>query len=231
MEPTLDKPAQSEQDQYGLEVLSDTGSRSAYNWKTEKAQQQDPSHTINVLLVYSLPFGRGQKFSTGAKPVDALIGGWNMSSITTFRTGPLLGTIGAACNLPNAGGCYADYAPGVAASSVRINGDYGSGDVRSTPYLSKAAFQSPAAFTYGNTPRTGVFGIRGPSNYNESMSLKREIKIHENWKFAIQADAINVFNFTRFASPNLNITASNFGLITGIVSSPRVVQLNARLSF
>ena len=110
----------------------DTDSRSAYNWKTEKAQQQDPTHTINVLLVYTLPFGN-EKFTAGAKAVDAVISGWQISSITTFGSGSLLSTIAASCNLPNAGSCYADYAPGVAASSVRINGDYGSGDVRSTP--------------------------------------------------------------------------------------------------
>ena len=37
-------------------------------------------------------------------------------------------SIGAACNLPNAGTCYADFNPGFT-GAVRINGDYGDGDV------------------------------------------------------------------------------------------------------
>ena len=90
---------------------------------------------------------------------------------------------------------------------------------------------SPASFTYGNTPRTGAFGLRGPSNSNQSVSLKREFPIHENWKLSLQADALNVFNLVRFGSPNLNITNANFGKITGVSNSPRVVQIVGRFSF
>ena len=63
------------------------------------------------------------------------------------------------------------------------------------------------------------------------MSLKREFVLHEGIKFSLQADAFNVFNWVRFASPNLNITNANFGRITGVANSPRAVQFNARISF
>lgn len=208
----------------------DTGSRSAYNWKTEKAQQVDPSHTLNVLFVYSLPFGKGRSLTSTHRAVEGLISGWQVSGITTFRSGILFGIIASSCNLPNAGGCYADYAPGFT-GDVRINGDYGSGDVRSRSYVNRAAFAIPAAFTYGNTPRTGSYGLRGPSNSNQSVSLKREFAVTERYKFSIQADALNVFNLVRFGMPNLNITSANFGQITTLANSPRVVQLNARFSF
>ena len=196
----------------------DAGARSAYNWRTEKAQQVDPSHVINALFVYSLPFK------------SKLLAHWQLSGITTFRSGQLFGTIAANCLLPNAGGCYADYNPGFN-SPVRINGDYGSGDVRGTSYVDRAAFAIPAAFNYGNTPRTGAFGLRGPSNSNQSLSLKREFVLHEGIKFSLQADAFDVFNWVRFAAPNLNITNANFGRITGVANSPRAVQFNGRISF
>jgi hypothetical protein len=215
---------------YAKAFSDDTGSRSAYNWKTEKAQQIDPAHTINVLFVYALPFGKGQSVASQNSAVNAIIGGWLISGITTYRSGQLFGNIVASCNLPNAGGCYADYAPGFT-GDVRINGNYGSGDVRTTPYVNKAAFANPAAFTYGTTPRNGAYGLRGPSNSNQSLSVKREFAIREHWKLAIQADALNVFNWVRFAVPNLNITSANFGLITATANSPRVVQLNARFNF
>src|SRR5262249_30315174 len=116
---------------------------------------------------------------------------------------------------------------------VRINGNYGSGDVRTTAYLNKSAFTSPAAFTYGNTPRTGPYDLRGPSNSNQNVSLKREFAITERYKVAVQADALNVFNWVRFANPNLTVTSANFGQITSIVTggAPRVLQLNARFTF
>jgi hypothetical protein len=207
----------------------DTGSRSAYNWKIEKAQQTDPSHNVNVLLLYSLPLGTGQRWAHGSKVVDAVVGHWQVSSITTYRSGTLFGTIGASCNTPSAGSCYADYNSAFS-GPVRINGAYGSGDVRSAVYLDINAFKNPAAFTYGTTPRTGVFGLRGPSNSNENVSLRREFAIHESWKLTFVADALNVFNWVRFGMPNLSITSTSFGKITGVSNSPRVVQLTMRLT-
>lgn len=209
----------------------DTGSRSAYNWKIEKAQQVDPANAINVLLVYTLPFNNGQHLQGVHRAVGMLISNWQLSGITTYRSGTLFGTIGAACNTPNAGSCYASYNPAFN-GPVRIGGDYGSGDVKgSAVYLDKNAFVSPATFTYGDTPRTGAFGLRGPSNSNESISLRRDFAIREKWKFSLQADALNAFNWVRFAMPNLVITNSNFGKITGVANSPRVVQLVARFNF
>ena len=208
----------------------DTGSRSAYNWGIERAQQVDPTNTLNILFVYALPFGKGQIGGGQSRVVQGIISGWQVSGISTFRSGSRFGTIAASCNLPNAGGCYADYAANFS-GNVRINGDYGSGDVRTATYVNKAAFANPAAFNYGNTPRTGAFELRGPSNSNQSFSLKREFQVRESWKLALQADALNVFNWVRFAIPNLNITSANFGQITAIANSPRVVQLNMRFSF
>lgn len=207
----------------------DTGSRSAYNWKIEKAQQTDPSHTVNVLLLYALPFGKGQRWASGSKAADLLAGHWQISSVTTYRSGTLFGTIGATCNTPNAGSCYADYNAAFN-GPVRINGDYGSGDVRSAVYLDANAFKVPAAFTYGTTPRTGAYNLRGPSNSNENVSLRRDFPIQETWKLTFVADALNVFNWVRFGMPNLTITNSSFGKITGVSNSPRVVQLSLRLT-
>lgn len=114
---------------------------------------------------------------------------------------------------------------------MRIHGAYGSGDVRSAVYLDINAFKNPAAFTYGTTPRTGAYGLRGPSNSNENVSLRRELVIHDRWKLVIVADALNVFNWVRFGMPNLTITNANWGKITGVANSPRVVQFTARLNF
>jgi hypothetical protein len=207
----------------------DTGSRGAYNWKIEKAQQVDPSHNVNVLLVYALPFGKGRRWASSGNALQRVVGGWQVSSITTYRSGTLFGTIGAACNTPQAGSCYADYNPAFS-GPVRINGNYGSGDVRSAVYLDINAFKSPAPYTYGTTPRNGVFGLRGPSNSNENVSLRKEFAIRESWKLAIVADALNVFNWVRFSVPNLTITNTSFGKITGVANSPRVVQFSMRLT-
>lgn len=144
-----------------------------------------------------------------------------------------MGTIGAACNLPNAGGCYANYNPGFS-GPVRINGGYGSGDLLGAnppTFLDKDAFASPAAFTYGNTPRTGVFGLQEPGSFGTDLSLRREFVIREPLRFIFQADAINAFNQVYFLPPPTNITSSNFGKIAGQSNRPRELQLSARVTF
>jgi hypothetical protein len=224
-------------------ALDDTGanavtgqtatSRTAYNWITEKAVTQLPAHTLNLLFVYELPFGKHHKLTGGSAVIENIIGGWQTSGIVTYRSGTLIGTIAAACNLPNAGGCYANYNPAFS-GAVRINGGYGSGDLLgSNPpaFLDKNAFASPAAYTYGNTPRTGAFGIENPGSYNADLSLRRTFPIHESIKLTFQADAINALNLVNFSAPPTNITSSNFGKISGQSNRPRTLQLSARFSF
>ena len=208
----------------------DAGSRGAYNWKTEKAQQIDPAHTVNVLMVYTLPFGKGQHFDPVNPVLRKVVGNWQISSITTYRSGQLFGIFTTNCNTPNAGSCYASYNRAFD-GPVHIGGDYGSGDVRSAVYLDRNAFIQPAPFTYGDTPRTGAYGLRGHSNSNESVSLKRDFVVREGWKLALQADALNVFNWVQFANPNIATNNANFGKITGVANTPRVLQLVARFNF
>ena len=211
-------------------VMDDTaGARSAYNWVTEKAvATQDINHIVNGTFVYQLPFG-----SQANPVVRHLVRGWQISGITQFSTGQPLGAIGAACNLPNAGGCYADYNRGFS-GPARINGDYGTGDILGAAppsFIDRNAFASPAAFNYGDTPRTLAFGLRGTHRVNQDLSLRREFKIREALRFSIQADAINAFNLVYFGGINTGITNASFGRVSSQSNSPRTVQLAARVEF
>ena len=208
------------------------GSRTAYNLKNEKARTQLPPHVLNFLFVYQLPFGKGKMLGKNAI-LDAVVGHWQLSGITTYRDGTPIGTILGACNLPNAGNCYANYVFGFT-GSPRINGAFGSGDLLgSNPpaFLDKNAFASPAAFTYGDTPRTGAYGLSNPALYGQDLSLKRNFPIHESIALALQVDAINAFNIVTFAAPALNVTSANFGKITATANGPRSLQLSARITF
>ena len=200
------------------------GSRSAYNWRTEKALSLYAPQTFNMLYVYKLPFDKGNPM------VRAAVHGWQLSGITQWAAGTPLNSVTGTCNLPNAGSCYADYNSAFT-GPVRINGGFGSGDVLSTSYLDKNAFANPAAFTYGTTSRTYAYGLRSPATYSQSLSLKREFPIREGIKLAFQADAFNPFNWVVFAGPNVSISSAAFGKITATTSSPRVIQFNARVSF
>lgn len=91
--------------------------------------------------------------------------------------------------------------------------------------------QSPASFTYGNTPATGAYGLRNPHFFNQDLTLSRNFQVRENLKFAFGADAFNMFNNVRFGSITTNITSASFGKVGAQVNLPRVFQFKLRVEF
>jgi hypothetical protein len=156
-----------------------------------------------------------------------------VSSITRLRSGLPYGVIGATCNLPNAGGCRASYAPGYS-GNVRINGEWGSGDLLGARpvFLDAKAFRSPDPYSYGNTPGAGAYGLYGPGFWNEDVSVTRQFTISERIKLDFSAEAYNVTNAVAFNGPaSLDITNANFGRITSQQNSPRSMQGSLKLHF
>ncbi|MPZ17714.1 MAG: hypothetical protein GEV06_07370 [Luteitalea sp.] len=212
----------------------DLSVRSGYNREPDWAVgTNDQPHVLNAIVVYDLPFG-GEGQPGSANPlVRAIASGWQISGITQFRSGRPLGPIEAACNLPSAGTCYADFNPDFS-GSVRINGDYGDGDVLGVnppSYINRDAFVSPASFTYGNTSRTLAHDLRNPSFYNQDLSVRRDFRIGGGVKLMIGAEVFNVFNTVVFGDIQTNITNESFGQVGRQVNTPRVVQVKARIQF
>jgi hypothetical protein len=198
----------------------------------QKAQSVNPLNAVNVLFVYQLPVGENRAFSPNNTVLRAVASNWELSGITTYRSGLGLGFIGAACNLPNAGTCYANYNP-TFSGPVRINGKWGNHLLRGSPipYLASNAFVSPPAFTYGNTPRTLVDQIHGPSSYNQNLTLRRNFPIRETMLLTFQADTLNVFNWVNFANPSTTVTSASFGELTSQSNSPRIIQFGVKFTF
>lgn len=216
-------------------VMDDTaGNRSAYNWETEKAVAlQDITHIVNGIFVYQLPFGKGRQYEIGNPVLRFVASGWQISGITQFSTGQPLGPFTAPCNLPNAGNCYANYNRDFS-GPARINGDFGNGDLLGqapTTYIDRSSFSTPAAFTYGDTPRTLPYGLRGWHRFNQDFSLRRDFALRESWKISLQADAINAYNLSYFGGIAVDTASANFGRVSSQANTPRTIQLGARLEF
>lgn len=207
--------------------------RTGYNFAQDWAVGvNDQPHVWNAMVVYNLPFGAEGRAGSGNRIVRALAKGWQVSGITQFRSGRPLGVIGAACNLPNAGTCYADFNPNFA-GPARINGGYGAGDVLgATPpsYIDRTAFQSPAPYTFGTTPRTLAFNLRNPHFFNQDLSVKRDFRV-ARMKLGLGLDVFNLFNTVIFGGIQTNITNANFGRVSSQANTPRVGQLKLRLEF
>jgi hypothetical protein len=216
-------------------TLSDAGAgRSSYFWEIEKTHgESDRRHVFNALVVYQLPFGRGRAINPSNSVVRAVSSGWRVSSITRLRSGTPYGVIAGSCTLPNAGGCRASYNPAFT-GDVRIGGEWGSGDLLGVRprFLDPAAFRNPAAYTYGDTPGAGAYGLYNPGFWNEDLSLMRQFGITERLKVDLIAEAFNITNSVIFNGPaSLDINNANFGRITGVQNTPRSFQLALKLQF
>jgi len=209
--------------------------RNPFDYSLEKSRGAiDHRHVFQGTFSYQLPFSKGHSLYPTNAVLRAVAAGWNIAGVVTFASGAPLALTGSACNAGGIlGTCIPSYNPAFS-GNVRINGNYGDGNVTGsapTAYLDRTAFVAPAAYTVGNLPRTGVYGLNAPYTYSVDTSLRREFPIKERVKLAIQADAFNLFNVVCFGAPALNPDQASFGTLTSQANQPRKLQLNARISF
>jgi hypothetical protein len=209
--------------------------RNPFDYSLEKSRGAiDHRHVFQGTFSYQLPFGAGRHLNPSNAAARAVVSGWNIAGIVTFSSGAPLALTGSACNGGGIlGTCIPNYNPAFT-GPVRIHGNYGDGNViggSPTAYLDRTAFTAPPAYTVGNLPRSGVYGLNAPYTDSVDLSLRREFSIREKVKFAIQVDAFNLFNAVCFAAPALNPDQASFGTLTAQANQPRKLQLNARISF
>jgi len=195
----------------------------------------DVDHRFVASFVYQLPVGRGKKLAGGvSRAANLLVGGWEITGITTFQTGFPYGI--AANDIASINETVAQrgsYIPGC---------DIHSGLTAKFQRLNPACFTTPALGTYGDTKRNF---LRQPGINNWDMGFGKNLFLGERFKFAIHVDTFNTFNHHQYAGDvgalitggsggnntiSNTVGASNFGLITG-ASSSRIVQLSGKLTF
>jgi hypothetical protein len=152
----------------------------------------------------------------------------------TFTSGAPLAITASSCTTGTVGGtCYPNYNT-LFSGPVRINGDYGSGNVLGShtgTYIAKSAFVDPAPFTFGNIARELAFGLRDTPTFDQDLSVRREFKVWERVRFLFQADVFNVTNSVRFSGIGTNVDSSSFGTVSTQGNTPRKFQLSARITF
>jgi hypothetical protein len=204
-----------------------------YNRGLEKQlADDDRTHVVKGFVNYSLPFGRGQRFLGSANPfVNALVGGWSVSAILNYFSGTPL-TFTGTNPLPNAwnGG----------PNRVLINGDMKQGGFSKdnfnllSPtsagnlYLNRSAFADPGPLRFGTASKRP--GVRGFGIKNEDFGIQKNMRITERVRFQIRGEMLNGFNRALLNDPNINVTAPNFGYVTG-TRGPREVQIATRIDF
>lgn len=178
----------------------------------------DIRHMLVLNYVYSLPFFNS---STGAK--RALLGGWQVSGITTFYSGLPL-TIGYSGDPAHCGcGGY----------RAELVGNANNGPMDVAQWFNTAAFAPVPDGQFGNSARNNVYGA-GINNWDISL-FKNFSGIpfpgnKEGATMQIRFETFNTFNTTQFNGFSTNQTSGNFGAATG-TRLPREIQLGAKFMF
>jgi hypothetical protein len=189
-------------------------------------------HRFLLTFLYELPFGKGKPFlASGNSIVSRLVGGWNLSGIMIWQSGPFMtvSTLndpsGTGYNQLNYNGGRADTVPGVNPySGQSLNA-----------WINQNAFVDPAddIGRFGDSQQGSVVG---PGTVALSASLLKRIQIRESARVEIGAQVANLTNHPNYlAPPNLTLGVPGFGTITGMQSAegggPRAIQLTGRITF
>lgn len=172
---------------------------------------------------YYLPFGPGRHWLTKG-PLVPLLGGWQVSGVTTLQDGfPLSPSMG----FNSCAGC------GIAGNQPNLIGNpVPSGFVQNNSHwFSPAAFSIPAPYTIG----TAGYGILfGPPLSNFNIGVAKHFyfpKLGESKNLEFRADFFNAFNTPWFSNPVLNVQSGAAGEISGTNNVPRYVQLALKFFF
>ncbi len=191
---------------------------------------QNVKHLFNGYVVYELPFGHGKQFANGVNHVvDAVVGGWRISSGFIFHTG-LAQTIFASSDTSGTGGfsTRADCVSGVPAT-VPMTFDPVTKGVH---FLNPAAVTNPASGTFGNC-QVGAFD--GPGYKSADLGIAKDFRITETQGIEFRMDVTNltntpIFGFGEEYSGQHTAGASNYGEIFASQGS-RQIQLVFKYHF
>jgi hypothetical protein len=186
---------------------------------------------VLATFLYELPFGKGRTFLNSNSLLDHVVGGWELSGVTLFQSGPFMSVAtltdpsGTGFNLFDPNGGRADTVSGVnpyAGQSIN-------------QWINPNAFTSPAnnIGRFGNSTSGSVVG---PGTQAVSLSLIKRFSIKEQIRAEIGMQVSNAFNHANYAPPGiLTEGVSAFGQISSLQNAegagPRQIQLTGRLTF
>jgi hypothetical protein len=216
---------------------STLGVQDPFNLRGERAVSVfDIPQVFQVSYVWEFPVGRGRLLGRNMNAIaNAIIGGWQTNGIIRIDDGrpiiPLL--INGGTPIPTYG-----QRPNLNGRLRRASGSPQksviSGGFTGTSYFANPdALSTPTPFTFGSAPRT-ISTVLQPGARDVSMSIFKEFplsKVREGMRAEFRAESFNTFNHPHFQGPDTTVGSSTFGLITGVVNSPRQLQLALKVYF
>ncbi|MBM3796036.1 MAG: hypothetical protein FJW31_18705 [Acidobacteria bacterium] len=92
--------------------------------------------------------------------------------------------------------------------------------------LTTAELESGIGNATANNPKA-----RQPWDFNENLSLAKDVSITERVRFTLRFEAFNILNRTRWGGPDSTVTSPTFGQVRGQANDPRRMQVGAKFVF
>jgi hypothetical protein len=215
---------------WGHSIGNSDGSKDArsssnnYSFSSEYGDNiSDVRQSINLSLLYEVPYGTGKKYGSSASPLaKGLIGGWQFGTLFNARTGLPIDV-----EIARAAIVYRNNTTGVITTSPVVTG----GVVQTTPvvnvpgggqsrnvarpdlvagvdpyihnqgwlYINPAAFAMPAPGTYGNLGRNA---LRGPGISQLDLTISKKFWVKETMNLEFRAECYNILNSPVYQVPN-----------------------------
>jgi hypothetical protein len=209
------------------ESLSAGNPQELDNLRAEHAiSANDATHRMVLATIVELPIGRGRWLGRDMNRVlDAIVGGWSISTILTFQSGTPL-TIG----LADARLADGSQRPDVICPQLSTGISYHTSVSTGQPFLNAACFADPGDQIAGNAPRYFA-NLRSDGIHNSDLSFSKEFVIREGMKLQVRGEFFNFTNTPRFGPPNTAFGDSAFGQVTSTLGSPRHAQIGVRFEF
>jgi hypothetical protein len=186
-------------------------------------------HRFVASVLYLLPFGKGQAFLNHGGVVNQVVGGWQLSTITTLQSGGVVNTSswdsGGTNFVSNATrlNCVPSVNPVLPNNSQ--NG-----------WFNPAAFANPVAGTFGTCGRNT---LRGPWLGNEDISIVKYFQLAEHKTLEFRTEMFNAPNHVlltaggqlSWGNGSSPTPSATFGRITSTSNAMRQIQFALKFSF
>jgi hypothetical protein len=152
-------------------------------------------HVVNIRSIAELPFGSGRRWLREPGLLSAVLGGWQLNNILSFRSGrPFTVTTSTTpLNTPSIGSNPADRVK----DDVEILGGVGRGN----SYFDPFAFAVVSEARLGNS---GYNSMKGPGVAQWDLGLFRQIGLAGRRTLQVRVEAFNVTNRPQFGNPGSN---------------------------
>jgi len=157
--------------------------------------------------------------------VEAIAGGWRVTAINLMSSGlPVNLNYSPSAQFQVSGA--PTYRPNV---SGEIYAPEGQQTIDNWFNRDNVTLPTDPSQPFGNAPRNVA---KGPAIYTLDLGLHKSFGLGlRQSRFEVRVEAFNVFNHTNFGAPNGNRSSTDFGTIRSLATTPRQIQLGARLTF